>query len=57
MLLPVEAFDEVIPNAVAIEPPVELSGCAMEIETTPPVFVTVPRAVIVPPVVVPAAMP
>ena len=30
-------------------------GCAIEIAITPPVFVIVPNAVIVPPVVVPAA--
>ena len=50
----------VIPIAFAIVQPVVqavFSGCAIEIPITPPVFVRVPTAVTVPPVVVPPAMP
>ena len=45
-----------MPRAPAIAY-VDPSGLAIEIAITPPVLVKVPRAVISPPVIVPAAMP
>ena len=46
------------PSAVEMLSPVAVPGCAMEIPITPPpLLFRVPTAVMVPPLVVPAAIP
>ena len=55
-LLLTEAFAVVMPNADSIAPPVVDVGWLVDAEITPSVLVNVPKAVIAPPEVTPAAM-